>query len=101
MNESTETANGTAVAGRDSSELLASALSNEAQLWGMAPDHDHLRSMWERRITKETHDLNDQQAKAVEIAQACAYALATQQIAIRMMGEMAGLIRLYAEFKGS
>lgn len=85
----------------DKDELLATALSNEAQLWGLARDHDHLRSMWETRIRKESHGLNDNQGKAAAIAQTCAYALAVQMVTLRMANDMVCMLRLYTDIKGS
>src|SRR3990172_1447492 len=84
-----------------SNELLAASLTNEAIMWGNARDHDQLRSMWGRRITKETHGLNEHQAKALTIAQTVAYVMASQQVTVRTMSEMAVLIRLYTEIRAA
>lgn len=82
-------------------DLLATALSYEARLWRLANDHAQLQSMWDARITKESHGLTDSQAKAVVIAQAFVFTLATQLVALREAREMASLLRAYAEIKGS
>jgi len=81
--------------------LLIIAISNEAQLWGMASSHAHLQSMWEKRIKKETHQLTDKQAKAVAIAQAGAFALAMQLVTVNMMRDMTLMLKIYSDIKGN
>lgn len=80
-------------------DLLATSLSNELQLWGTAVDYDHLRGMWERRITKERYMLTEQQATAINVVQACGYMMAVKRIALRDMTEIAALAKRYVALK--
>jgi len=81
-------------------DQLVIEVTNEARLWSLASNYDHLQSLWENRIKKETHQLTDKQAKAVAIAQAAAFALAMQLITVNMMREMSLMLKIYSDVKG-
>jgi anthranilate phosphoribosyltransferase len=97
MSEQDKTTGTAKVAGRV--KLLSIAVSSEADRWYLAKSHADLQRMWEKRISPADFKLTEHEAKAVHIAQACAYAIAMQQVMINEAKELGILISAFNEIK--
>ena len=85
--------------GKSINELLSGLICEEATLWVMAKDLDHLNKMWDNRITNDRIPMTKAQAKAVAVGQTAAYCMAVHLVAANNMDEMSILIKAYLDIK--
>jgi len=82
------------------SEQLATIGTNEAVAIVGAVSHEHLKQLWDRRLTPDALGLSEAQARVLLIAQNTAYMFAQQQLVLRAAHEVLGMMRVYADVNG-